>query len=152
LVLLAFVSFGSMEFVREGVRKPYIIEGFMYSTGVTTPEYKKLEKQRRANLETTTRDGVLSAAPWALPPGVGEEELDKAGRGQAVFKAACLRCHSVDGYNAIRPLIAGRSDQLLRTVLDDPEAHAAMPPFPGTEKEKRALIEYLRRLSAGQSE
>ena len=152
LVLLAFVSFGSMEFVREGVRKPYIIEGFMYSTGVTTPKYKELEKQRRANLETTTRDGVLSAAPWALPPGVGEAELDKAGRGQAVFKAACLRCHSVDGYNAIRPLIAGRSDQLLRTVLDDPEAHAAMPPFPGTEKEKRALIEYLRRLNAGQSE
>ena len=150
LVLLAFVSFGSMEFVREGVRKPYIIEGFMYSTGVTTPEYKDLDP--RANLATTNRDGVLSAAPWAIPSGRSKTELDKVSLGQAVYKASCLRCHSVDGYNAIRPLIAGRSDKLLYTVLDDPEAHAAMPPFPGTEKEKRALIEYLQQLTTKPSE
>lgn len=35
MCLLALMVFGSMEFVREGARNPFIIEGFMYSTGVT---------------------------------------------------------------------------------------------------------------------
>ena len=63
LVLLAFVSFGSFEFVREGIRKPYVIEGFMYSTGVTTDKAEGLDA--RGTLARTRATGVLAAAPWA---------------------------------------------------------------------------------------
>lgn len=145
LCLLAFVSFGSMEFVREGTRKPYVIEGFMYSTGVTIPAYKDLD--HHANLLQTNQAGILSAAPWALPSGKSTTEIDDLSLGQAVFKASCLRCHSVNGYNAIRPLVKGWSAQTLRQSLDHlDEIKTSMPPFPGTDEEKDTLTIYLQSL------
>jgi cytochrome bd-type quinol oxidase subunit 1 len=145
LCLLAFVSFGSMEFVREGTRKPYVIEGFMYSTGVTVPAYKNLDHS--SNLMHTNQAGILSAAPWAVPAGVSTTEIDDLTLGQAVFNASCVRCHSVDGYNAVRPLVKGWSAQTLRQSLDHlDEIKTSMPPFPGTDEEKEALTIYLRSL------
>ena len=145
LCLLAFVSFGSMEFVREGARKPYVIEGFMYSTGVTHPKYADVD--RRANLHQTSQSGVLSAAPWAVAGGADAPVPDSLELGGAVYKAACLRCHSVDGYNAVRPLIRGWSRKTLHETLNRlDEIKPAMPPFPGTEAEKAALVTYLHSL------
>jgi mono/diheme cytochrome c family protein len=148
MVLFAFVSFGSFEFVREGVRKPYIIEGFMYSTGVTTAKAEGLDE--RATLATTRQTGVLAAAPWAVPPGKSIEELNAAEKGRAVYDAACLKCHAVDGYNAMRPLVRGwsRTGSDLRYLLDHMEqVRASMPPFPGTDAEKEALAAYLATLN-----
>lgn len=146
LCLLAFVAFGSMEFVREGSRKPFVIEGFMYSTGVTVPSAAEIDT--RANFTRTTRDGVLTAAPWALPPGKSLQSLDTLSRGLAVYRAACLRCHSVDGYNPIRPLVKGWSDKTLRYLLDNmDEIKPAMPPFPGNKNEKSDLSKYLGSLN-----
>lgn len=145
LCLTAFISFGAMEFVREGVRKPFVIEGFMYSTGVTAAEYADVDTV--ANITDTRGRGVLSAAPWALPADTPANLLDGPAKGQAVYRAACLRCHSIDGYNAIRPLIAGWSASDLRRTLDHLEVAPAMPPFPGTEEEKGVLIQYLHSLA-----
>ncbi len=146
LCLLAFVSFGSLEFVREGIRKPYVIEGFMYSTGLTHPDFAEIDP--RANVLRTKREGVLSAAPWALPPGKQAEQLDAVGLGQAVYQASCLRCHSVDGYNAIRPLVRGWEPEMLRLSLDHlHEREPAMPDFPGNDQEKQALVKYLSSLN-----
>ncbi|NQT85257.1 cytochrome ubiquinol oxidase subunit I, partial [bacterium] len=105
LVLFAFVSFGSFEFVREGARKPFVIEGFMYSTGVTVEAQAGLD--RRANITRTRRKGVVASSPWSVPPGKKIGDLTLPELGKAVYEAACLRCHSVDGYNAMRPLVAG---------------------------------------------
>lgn len=144
LCLLAFVCFGAMEFVREGVRKPYVVEGFMYSTGVTVAEYEDVDTT--ANIQKTQQAGILSAAPWAL---IGNEsDNPQLEKGQAVFKAACLRCHSVDGYNAMRPLIKGWSSDTIRESLDKMhEIKSSMPPFPGTENEKDVLTVYLGSLN-----
>ncbi len=145
LCLLAFVGFGAAEFTREGVRKPYVIEGLMYSTGVTVESAAELDP--RGNITTTRKDGVLSAAPWALPAGKTVDDLDAVARGEAVFRAACLRCHSVDGYNAVRPLTATWSPKTLRHTLDVlDELKPAMPPFPGTAGEADDLAEYLQSL------
>ncbi len=151
LGLLAFIAFGAMEFVREGVRKPYVIEGFMYSTGVTAPGFEDLDP--RGNLTHTQRAGILSASGWAVPSGVEPASLAGAELGKAVFKAACLRCHSVDGYNAIRPLVRGWSQETVRETLDKlDEVKPAMPPFPGTDREKEALAEFLMTLNANDDE
>jgi cytochrome bd-type quinol oxidase subunit 1 len=148
LVLLALVGMGSMEFVREGVRKPYIIDGFMYSTGVTTAMADGIDPT--ATLERTRRDGILSAAPWALPPGRTAADLAADERGRCVYRAACLRCHSLQGYNALGPLVAGWSRPTLRHLLDRmDEVKPSMPPFPGTEAEKEALADFLADLAAG---
>jgi len=146
MALLALVAFGAMEFVREGVRKPFVIEGLMYSTGVTAAGYEDLDP--RANLARTRRDGVLAAAPWALPPGRTPADLAGHALGEAVYRAACLKCHSVDGYNAVRPLVRGWSPETVRRLLDRmDEVKPAMPPFPGTAAEKDALAAYLEALA-----
>jgi len=141
-VLVAFVAYGAFEFVREGLRRPYIIEGFMYSTGVTTEAAAKLD--RRGNIAQTRVEGVVAFCPWALPPGKAYAALDPLGKGEAVYRAACLRCHSVDGYNAVRPLVRSWSRETIRHLLDRMhEVKLSMPPFPGTDAEKEALADYL---------
>lgn len=147
MVLFAFIAYGSFEFVREGVRKPYVIEGFMYSTGVTTPEAAGLD--RVANLKQLQRDGVLSGSPWALPVGKTAGELTPFQRGQAVFRASCAACHQPEaGYNALRPLIAQWEPHTIREYLDSMHRQRPMmPPFPGTESEKDDLTDYLRSLT-----
>ncbi|MHC4984917.1 MAG: c-type cytochrome [Planctomycetota bacterium] len=159
LALLAFVGFGASEFVREGLRKPFVIEGFMYSTGVTAESASGVDI--RANIAQTAQDGVLMSAPWALPADMPLDELNQAKLGEldqmvlgeAVFRAACLRCHSVEGYNAIRPLVASWSAQTLRSSLNNlDELKPAMPPFPGTTAEKDALAAYLLSLNADEED
>ncbi len=146
LVLFAFMSFGALEFVREGSRKPYLIEGFMYSTGVTTAKAEGLDSV--ATLAITQRDGVLSVAPWSLPEGKTLGQLSELEKGQAVYDAACLRCHSVVGYNAMAPLVKGWSVETIRTVIDRlDEVKPAMPPFPGNASEQDALTAYLLTLN-----
>lgn len=146
LVLFAFVSFGAFEFVREGVRKPYIIDGFMYSTGVTTAKAEGHDKV--ATFETTRAKGILAVTPWALPPGKTPDQVAGAEMGQSVYRAACLKCHSVDGYNAVRPLVRGWRRATIRGLLDHMnEVKVSMPPFPGTVAEKEALADYLVTLN-----
>ncbi|MBM3335641.1 cytochrome ubiquinol oxidase subunit I [Candidatus Sumerlaeota bacterium] len=143
LVLFAFVGYGSFEFVREGVRKPYVIEGFMYSTGVTTDAAAGVD--RRANLAMLRKQGVLSAAPWTLPSGKKASELDPLTQGKAVYEAACASCHQTyAGYNALQPLIGGWTQPTIRRFLDTMhEQRPMMPPFPGTDDEKEALTAFI---------
>ncbi len=147
LVLFAFISYASFEFVREGVRKPYVIEGYMYSTGVTTAATDGLDA--RANLAVLQKRGVLSAAPWALPVGRRLEDLDTKARGQAVFRATCGACHQPEvGYNALRPLVRHWTAPIIREYLDTMhEQRPMMPPFPGSNQEKDWLTAYIDSLT-----
>lgn len=146
LVLFAFVSYGSFEFVREGVRKPYIIEGFMYSTGVTVGP-GSIDK--RASLEYTQKHGVMASAPWAMPAGKTWPQMDEQERGRSIYMAACHSCHQAQkGYNALAPAIQGWPRPVLRAYLDTMHIQKpAMPPFPGTADEKDLLTVYLSSLS-----
>jgi mono/diheme cytochrome c family protein len=147
LVLFGFISYASFEFTREGLRKPYVIEGFMYSTGVTTAATGGLDT--RANLGLLQRRGVLSAATWALPAGRRLEDLDTMAKGQAVFRAACGVCHQPDaGYNALRPVVRHWTAPTIHEYLNTMhEQKPMMPPFPGTDQEKNWLTVYVDSLT-----
>jgi len=148
VVLFALISYGSFEFVREGVRKPYVIEKFMYSTGVTSKEAEAVDNV--ANVSRLRKEGVLSAAPYAIPPGKTAGELAPLEKGRAVFVAACASCHSLNGYLPLRPYVRGWSDGNLRYLLDNMSTlKPMMPPFPGTDDEKAALVIYLKSLDKG---
>ncbi len=139
----AFVATGSAEFVREGVRKPYVIYGYLYSNGIPAlgewPERIK-------------REGILAHAPFVLPPGrtpAEARELPLPEQGRFVFQAECRMCHELRGTNAIRSLISGKSRELLMMQVKELEQWGYMPPFHGTESELKALIEYLMELDRG---
>lgn len=128
-ILLAGTAFGSYERVREFVRKPFVVHGYMYSNGVRVDEVDRLN-----------REGILGKSRWAgagVPPG-------PTATGERVFRAQCQACHSLDGYLAIRPLVAGQDAEGLTAFLEALRAgRPGMPPIVGTAEEIGALAAFL---------
>jgi cytochrome bd-type quinol oxidase subunit 1 len=134
---IAFVATGAGEFVREGMRKPYLVYGHVWSNGL-----------RPALRDRYAAEGVLAAVPYAIPPGRSWAEATDEERGAWVFDAECRRCHTVDGMNGIAPLVAGwRRDLIDIATARLDELKPFMPPFVGTEEERRALVAYLETLA-----
>jgi cytochrome bd-type quinol oxidase subunit 1 len=136
MAAIAIVATASMEFVREGIRKPYVIMNVMYSSGVMVSEIPKIQQE-----------GILAQTQWITPDTV--RYRGRVAIGEAVYRAECLRCHEVEGYNAMVPLIANWNRPLIMSALDHlDKIKAFMPPFYGTEDEKHALADYLMKLTA----
>ena len=134
-LILAAVFFGSYERIREGARKPYVIHGYMYSNGIRVDEVDRLN-----------REGLLTKARWA---GVALTATPTM-KGEQVFRAQCQMCHSLNGYLAIRPLVAGQDAEGLTAFLDALRGgRPGMPPIIGTEEEGKALAAYLAWLGGG---
>jgi cytochrome d ubiquinol oxidase subunit I len=153
-LLAAFVFFGGYERLREGSRKPFVIRDFMFSNGVLVSEIADLDQR-----------GILSKARWAAREGSGPE-----GKGQAVFRAECASCHTLDGYLSIRKLVAPVDPDMLNGILatlhDQGKGYSAagyvhqghfatdklgyplMPPLVGTDEEVDALAGYLLSLKS----
>lgn len=143
LLGIAFIATGSMEFVREGVRKPYVIYGVLYSNGV--PAYGDWP-QRLQN------EGGLAFKPFARRPGQTVEEiraLPLHEAGEYVFRAQCRSCHEVEGFNGILPLVENKSRRLLLTMMHELDSYSYMPPFLGDEFELRAIVEFMTQLHEG---
>jgi len=100
----------------------------MYSNGVRVDEVDRLN-----------REGILTRPAGGRGPC---RQTDVPG--QQVFRAQCQMCHSLDGYLAIRPLVAGQDAEGLTAFLEALRAgRPGMPPVVGTEEEIKALAEYL---------
>jgi len=135
LAVLALATTGVTEWVREAVRKPYIIYGYMYSNGL-----------RVADLERVREQGVLKSARWVRQHEVDPRALE--GTGAEVFRVQCASCHTVDGYNGIRVAVKGWS----RAMIDYQLAHldslkGFMPAFVGSGAERQALGAWLASLN-----
>jgi mono/diheme cytochrome c family protein len=104
----------------------------MYSNGIRVDEVDRLNRQ-----------GILSRIAWA---GVGVAPGPTA-RGEQIFRGQCQICHSLDGYLAIRPLVAGQDAEGLTAFLEALRGgRPGMPPIVGTEEEIRDLAAYLAGL------
>jgi mono/diheme cytochrome c family protein len=69
--------------------------------------------------------------------------------GAAVFESSCAACHTSDGDWPIAPRVAGRNELQIYDALGRlPELNEMMPPFEGTDEERRALAGYLAALPA----
>ncbi|MDX9753926.1 MAG: cytochrome ubiquinol oxidase subunit I [bacterium] len=143
LAMIAFLATGSMEFVREGIRKPYIIYDYMYSNSILVSDVDRLNHQ-----------GVLSWAPWtAVALGEHPDVLPQSKRGEALFRAQCMQCHTLDGTNGIIPLIKGWPENSLRHALENLHTEQYyMPPFVGPGKDMHDLTQYLLSLNQGQGD
>ncbi|MHC4089549.1 MAG: cytochrome ubiquinol oxidase subunit I [Planctomycetota bacterium] len=142
LLAVACVATGAMEFVREGMRKPYLIYGYLYSNGIPATD----EWRRRLEV-----DGVLTHAGFAHPPNVTPEDLPGLPlhvRGQYVYEAQCRVCHQPGGTNDVAPLIGDAPRQWLDDTLKSlHQIKSFMPPFFGSERDRIALVEYQYRLA-----
>jgi cytochrome bd-type quinol oxidase subunit 1 len=137
VLLLALVATGSAEFAREALRKPFVIGQHMYSNGVRVRDVQ--------NFQT---NGLLTHSLWAPANASPVDE------GRLVFRAACMSCHTVDGYRSMRVFLHDRDEKnigdFLATLHDDKADspyHSYMPPLAASAQEINALKAYLVTLS-----
>jgi cytochrome bd-type quinol oxidase subunit 1 len=130
---------GTSEWVREAVRKPYIIYNYMYSNSIRVEDAAKVK-----------REGVLANSKWTAVESVTAENTQEAG--EEVFKLLCSACHTKDGYNAVRPLVQDWPEDFIHQQLAQLDVlKPIMPPFLGNEEERAALAAWLASLD-GESE
>jgi len=152
LLALGIAAFASGEFIRESVRKPYIIYNVVFGNQILTGEVSQLR-----------RDGYLEGGAWTKPyvaakyPGVmtagriDPQKLlelpptDRIHLGEVLFQYHCNDCHAAArGYSALGPQLLGRPrDMILGTVEHLEVAHFFMPPWAGTPQEAEILTDYL---------
>jgi mono/diheme cytochrome c family protein len=89
------------------------------------------------------QQGVMQNAKWVEHREINDHNLAAAGR--EVFNLLCSSCHSVGGpLHDIKELTARSSPaemDLIITTMGTQRPY--MPPFIGTEKEKKALYHFL---------
>jgi mono/diheme cytochrome c family protein len=136
IAVLALSVTGVTEWVREAVRKPYIIYDYMYANTLRVSDMPRVRQQ-----------GVLSAARWVREHTVDMERPEVSGR--EVFRVQCASCHTVDGYNSMRFAVKGWSPEMIDyLLLHLNELKGFMPPFVGTEAERTALRAWLLTLNS----
>jgi cytochrome bd-type quinol oxidase subunit 1 len=138
VLFLALLATASAEYVRETLRKPYVISHYMYSNGVHVNQLDRLDQE-----------GYLTHSMWTRQ--TGDMQL---AAGQAMFRGQCMACHTLDGYRAIKDLIGDRDRQNIMNLLitlheykEDSPYRKFMPKLVGTDKEIQALADYLYTLN-----
>jgi mono/diheme cytochrome c family protein/cytochrome bd-type quinol oxidase subunit 1 len=132
LMVLGLVAMGGSEWVREDLRKPWIIGQYMFvnalrlpaPAGVPAPPEAFVQRfgADRFTVDAVNASGVLAASVWVRPvPAHLLAPHDYAARvehqGRELFRALCASCHTIDGYLAIRPLVRGKGPEALNGLL-----------------------------------
>ena len=126
-MVLGLAVTGASERVREAVRRPYIIHGYMYSNA-TLP----------TQIDDLRQSGVLVEAKWASTDRATDGNALDAGR--QVFTTLCAHCHTIDGYRGIRSLTHGWTQAFTSRAIANLDAlKGYMPPFAGNQTEREAL-------------
>lgn len=132
LLFIGLLYMGSFEWIREAVRRPYLIYNVLYSNSIFKSDLKRINEQ-----------GILKTAKWVHIKEINDNNALDAGKD--IFKLACLSCHSVKGpMNDIMPLTKKFSVFGMEATLDGMgKLNPYMPVFAGTRAEKSALSRYI---------
>jgi len=156
LFLFGTAAFCAGEFIREGVRKPYVVYNVVFSNQILPEEVSKLRTEGYLEGGTWTKAYVSHKWPEALVDGKIDSTALAAlptearhGIGEVLFQYHCNDCHALEhGYVALLPLIRGNSsDRLTSSITHLDEVHYFMPPWAGTKVEARLLADYLVSIS-----
>ena len=163
MALIGVVVLSSGEFIREAVRKPYIVYNVVFSNQVFPNEVATLQKDgylehgigtkqfvttyaEKNSLDLTT-DGRIDLAKLSTLPmdDSSSDATPRADIGESIFIHHCNDCHAKNtGYSAIGPLTTGWSrEKLLETIHTLHETKFTMPPWCGTDAEAELLADYL---------
>ncbi len=133
LVLICFAWMAGFEYMREIARKPYVLYGHMYSTGITPDQVADLNQE-----------GFLNRVKWTTVSEVNADNMLEAGA--ELFRLQCLSCHTLDGYNGLINKTDNLTERGMEAFLTGMgKVNTYMPPFAGTDNEKRALAAYIFR-------
>ena len=108
--------------------------GYMYANQVLLNESLFLEK-----------DGMLKNAYWYNKITDNPEVIKQ---GAYLFAQNCSMCHTIGGINDIKTKVKGRPEDGIFVIIGHThEMVPFMPPFSGTEDERRTMARFLYQLS-----
>ena len=118
LMALSFAWFGAFEFLRESIRKPWIVHGFLYGNGIEAAHVPDLQQT-----------GLLPAMAYRT----GDD-------GRDLFNRSCRSCHTVGGYQGLRASFDGTDAAFAAGMIRGVHVmRGNMPPFAGTAEEVELL-------------
>ncbi|RMF61416.1 MAG: hypothetical protein D6748_01690, partial [Calditrichaeota bacterium] len=100
IFLMAFGTMGSFEFIREAIRKPYIIYDYMYANSIFKNQFPG---DAGMSFDKIQQKGILSVARWAQHKSITSNNQLEAGA--EIFRLQCQSCHTIDGYRSIRDVL-----------------------------------------------
>jgi len=145
LVVVAFGAMDSFEFVRESIRKPFVIVNYLYANSLY---FTAMPGDGGFTVDNISNTGVLQTAKWVQNRTLTQNNQVAAGR--EIFRVECESCHTAKGYRGVHQYIVKRQ-------WDQDKLHAmlgvlfmmhnnVMPQFAGTDAELNALSAYLGSL------
>jgi cytochrome bd-type quinol oxidase subunit 1 len=155
LLLLGLASFSAGEFVREAVRKPFVIHNIVLGNQVFNEETPAIRAAGYLESGIWTnafvKDTLGERHPKLFVDGqINEKQLpelpykDRLALGKSLFMHHCNDCHAGDlGYSAVGPLLQGLPREELFERIKKLDQNIFMPPWCGTAEEARLLADYL---------
>lgn len=156
LFLLGMAAFTTGEFIREAVRKPYIIYNVVFGNQILPHEVTPLRAKGYLEGGVWPKAFVSQRFPEVMVDGRIDSErmlaLPAESRrvlGETLFQYHCNDCHaSKEGYSAVGRLVQGRPRPMIKElVLHLHLAHFFMPPWAGNEAEAELLTDYLTSIA-----
>jgi mono/diheme cytochrome c family protein len=141
---------GTTEWMRELLRKPYVVYDYMYSNGIRKDDVPKLADGGFLNIGKWAH-GLTSADPvGALPSGA------PMAKGEVIFRYQCMSCHTENGYRSIKRMLGDRDKETILSFLKmlkerDKEKNpymGIMPPLAANDAEMQELASYLATLNS----
>jgi mono/diheme cytochrome c family protein len=143
--LVALGAMDSFEFVRENVRKPFVIENYLYDNSLYAAP---MPGDGGFTVDNLNAVGVLHAAQWVNQRTITPD--NQVAVGHEVFLVECQACHTPSSYRGIHQLIQKRQwdPATTRAMLGGLALmhNGVMPPFAGTDPERQALAAYINSL------
>ncbi|MEJ2646986.1 MAG: cytochrome ubiquinol oxidase subunit I [Sedimentisphaerales bacterium] len=135
IIILFFVA--EYERVREFIRGPYLMPGYMYANTILLTEHELLSKE-----------GLLKNSYW-FDKMATQQTLEQ--KGAYLFAMNCGTCHTIGGRNSIIDRFKGRSEPGIYVILGNTEEMVPWrPPFTGTNEERKIMAHFLKNLIEGQ--
>jgi mono/diheme cytochrome c family protein len=157
LFSFGFVAVGAGEFVREAVRKPFIVYDAVLGNQIVPSEVPALQAGGYLEGGVWTRAFISQRYPQAVDAEgrIDEQALlalpekDRLSVGQTLFLYHCNDCHAADeGYSAVAHLLIGWTPEMIRVLARNPDRVLFfMPPFAGTAEEAELLSQYLESIA-----
>ena len=156
LFLFGIIAFSTGEFIREAVRKPYILYNVVLGNQIFPEEVARFREKGYLQSGVWTRAYVVKSHPEAIINGrVDTKKLldlpreERTRIGGVIFQHHCNDCHATSlGYAPVAPLVQGWSPRMIRSLVTDLEhVRFTMPPWSGNDDEAELLTDYLTSIA-----
>lgn len=160
LFLFGMTAFTAGEFIREAVRKPYVVYNVVLGNQILPGEVSQLQEQGYLEGGIWTKAFVKATVAKRYPQVIVDDRIDqerlldlpaeeRVALGEVLFQYHCNDCHAVrQGYSAVGPLLRGRPAPMVRRLVEDlSTVNYAMPPWSGTPQEAELLTDYLMSIA-----